>query len=115
MKSTRRSLLKGALVGLAGLPLFKGTLARAENSKKCAKAPGGVKALDFKSKTAQRVDFVAVAKDSKHKKFKAGSNCGNCNWYKKPKEGWGKCAMVGNKYVPECGWCNKYKESKKKA
>ena len=74
--------------------------------------------LDLKSKTAKRLNYVDKAEAAKsHKKFKAGSNCGNCKFYKADKKNpeWGKCSMAGNKYVSKDGWCKSYRAKKKKA
>lgn len=119
----RRQLFKGLLIGAVAAPLFKMSEVVAAVALKCPQgAPKDAKVLkkllDYKSKTAKRVAFTADAKDSKtHKKFKAGSNCANCKFYKahKSEANYGKCAMVGNKYVPACGWCKSYRLNKKKA
>ena len=116
-QSNRRDFFKKLLLGAAAIPLVRVSDAMA---KACA-APKTDKVkkklLDYKSKQATRLNFVANAADGKgHKKFKAGSDCGNCKFYKadKAEPTYGKCAMVANKYVPTCGWCKSWKVNKKK-
>jgi hypothetical protein len=78
------------------------------------------KLLDIKSKTAVRLHYVAKAEDAKKgaskAKYKEGSNCENCNFYKakKPNLEWGRCSMAANKYVSKDGWCKSYRAKKKK-
>lgn len=119
---TRRSFFKAALLSLGALPLLKTVDALGATAKACPQgAPTDAKAvkklLKYESKTASRLDFVANATDSKSKKYTKGSTCGNCKFYndKKVVEDYAPCSMVGNKYVPSCGWCKSYKLDKKKA
>lgn len=119
---TRRSFFKAALLSLGALPLFKATNALAATAKACPqKDPTDKKALKkllkADSKTAKRLDYEVNATASTHKKFKAGSNCGNCKFYNVKKEAdfYAPCSMAGNKYVASCGWCKSYKLDKKKA
>ncbi len=104
---TRRSLFKSLLSAAAIAPFLNVVSTQA---KKVAKK------LDITSKTATRLGFVAKAEDAKAGKFKAkykeGANCANCSFYKKPKDGWGKCSMVGNKLVNDAGWCKSHKMKK---
>lgn len=115
---TRRSFFKAAALGLSALPLLNAGNAFA---KACPQAdPKDPKALkkllDVKSKKATRLDYVANAVDSKHKKYKKGDDCGNCKFYKAKKEveNYAPCSMVGNRYVASCGWCKSHKVDKKK-
>ena len=119
---TRRSFFKAALLGLSSLPLLKSADTLAGIAKKCPQeAPKNAKALKKllkpDSKAAKRLKYVANATDSKHKKYKKGSACGNCKFYraKKVVEDHAPCSMVANKYVPSCAWCKSYKLDKKKA
>ncbi|MFT6070900.1 MAG: hypothetical protein ACJAT2_001863 [Bacteriovoracaceae bacterium] len=119
---TRRSFFKAALLSLTAIPLLKSGEALGAMAKSCPQgAPTDKKAikklLDYKSKTASRLDFVANATDSKHKKFNKGEACGNCKFYNAKKDlgNYAPCSMAANKYVPSCGWCKSYKLDKKKA
>ena len=112
---TRRSLFK-ALCSTAVLAPFVSVLSvQAAMTDKIKK-----KLLDIKSKTAVRLDYVAKAADATKtksaKKYKAGSLCDNCNFYKADKKNpeWGKCSMAANKYVSKDGWCKSYRAKKKK-
>ena len=117
----RRDFIKSAALFFGSVGLFSEAL-----GKLPAKCPQGVpkdakalkKMLKVPSSTAKRLHFVANWKDAeKHKKFKAGSNCGNCKFYNLKKEAdfYAPCTMAGNKYVPACGWCKSYKIDKKKS
>ena len=119
--NTRRSFLKLAIAGFALAPI-----ARVADVIAAAAIPKTKKIKDklIDAKTTKRLKYVAEASeakklkaagDKKYKKFKDGSNCGNCKFYKKSKEeGWGKCSMAGNKYVSANGWCKSYRADKKK-
>lgn len=112
----RRHFLQLAASAIAVLPISKLMAA----GEACTKSTPDAKyrVLDPAGKTAQRLKYVEDATKSTHKKYKAGSACGNCKYYKvkkgKEAEGWAKCSMAGNKYVTTCGWCKSYKEDKKK-
>ena len=119
---TRRSFFKAALLGLGALPFLKSVDALAATAKSCPqKNPTDKKALKkmlkADAKTAKRLKYELNATESKHKKYKAGSNCGNCKFYnaKKEVENYAPCSMAGNKYVASCGWCKSFKLDKKKA
>lgn len=121
MKS-RRSFFKAALLSLGALPLLNSFDALGATAKACPQeAPKDAKALKkllkADSKAAKRLQYEVNATDSKNKKYKSGSNCGNCKFYnvKKEVEYYAPCSMAGNKYVPSCGWCKSYKLDKKKA
>lgn len=116
---TRRNFFKWTLTGIGAAAFLKTSDVYAKLACPQA-APTNAKVvkklLDYNSKTAKRLKFVANAPDAKgEKKYKEGENCANCNFYKAPIENYGKCAMVANKYVPACGWCKSYKPMKKKA
>ena len=111
MKNTnRRSFFKVAFATLIGLPLL-GKEALAAAACKPAPAPTTGKVID--EKTMKRLDYVADATKSTNKKYKAGSNCANCRWYKDHSKPWAKCSMAANKQVSACGWCKQWKELKK--
>ncbi|MCP4913166.1 MAG: hypothetical protein GY909_08600 [Oligoflexia bacterium] len=121
MSNSRRSFFKKALFGVASVAFLKSSETLAALAKSCPQGAPTTdkvkkKLLDYTSKTAKRLNFVANSADAKgHKKFKAGQNCANCKFYKADKKEpvYGKCAMVANKYVPSCGWCKSYKPTKK--
>jgi hypothetical protein len=102
----RRDFFKTSLMSLATFVTAREAFAAA---CKVGAAPAGKKVAKNKS----RLDYVLNAADAKgHKKFKAGSNCLNCKWYKKKKEvgGYAPCPMMANKYVSACGWCKSWKK-----
>lgn len=121
MNSSRRSFFKKGLLALAALPLVKSQDAIAAVSCPQAApkdATASKKLLDPASSAGKRLDYVANSADSKNKLFKAGSNCGNCNFYndKKMVENYAPCTMAANRYVAHCGWCKSYRlDPKKKA
>jgi len=109
---TRRSLFKSLLSVAALAPLAKVSSLSAKTMEQIKK-----KMLKTDSKTAKRLKYVAKAEEAKgNKKYKAGSMCGNCKFYKADKKNptWGKCSMAGNKYVETAGWCKSYRADKKK-
>ena len=133
----RRNFFKFSALGLMTAPLLKSDLF----AMACpANAPeGAIKAKYIDDKTAKRLKFVpniakpmegdakSVKKYAKWLKGKKAAKmakkspsfkpnlaaCGNCNFYKAPKDGYGKCTMAANRYVPACGWCNSYAVDKK--
>lgn len=121
MKTTnRRTFLRVAALSFLTVPLLK-----SHNLFAAVACPQGQptdakvlkKLLDPAGKKAKSLKFVVNAADAKdHKKYKVGSTCGNCKFYKAKKEveNYSTCAMAGNKYVPTCGWCKTYKIDKKK-
>ncbi len=103
-KLNRRSLFKSALVGIGAMVALPKAFASACS---VAAPPAGKKVAANK----ERLDYVVNAADATgHAKFKAGSNCANCKFYKADAktEGHGKCVMMANKYVSACGWCKSY-------
>ena len=121
-KPNRRRLFQMGLSAVAALPLLRATSAFAEDScptpdpdSKYAKA----KKIDPKSGNAKRLDYVNNAADAKdHNKFKEGSNCGNCRFFrvktsKESDKDWAPCTMLANRYVPSCGWCKQYNRDPK--
>jgi len=109
--NTRRSFFKLALTSLALAPLMRVANVFAEMMPKSEK----IKKKMIDDKTAKRLQYVAKAEDAKaNKKYKAGSNCENCKFYKadKGEPDWGKCTMAANRYVYKAGWCKSYRASK---
>lgn len=131
----RRSFMKGIFTTFLAVPLLKVGSVLAETAK-CGAAPAGKKIFDHAGKKKGKADSIGYVvnyeeakekhakfeanKDDKalmkFKKFKAGSKCGNCKFYKVDKgEGdWAPCQMLVNAFVPNCGWCNLHNLDKKK-
>jgi hypothetical protein len=121
MSSTdRRTFLRVAALSFLAVPLLKSHkvfAAVACPQEQPTDAKVLKKLLDPAGKKAKSLQYVVNAVDAKdNKKYKAGSTCGNCKFYKAKKEvgNYSTCAMAGNKYVPSCGWCKTYKLDKKK-
>lgn len=112
----RRKFFKQIAGAFAAVPFLGLSTAALAADKKCGKAPEGKKFVTPEDKAAKRLDYVAVASESKNKKYKAGSQCSNCKFYKDKKAmgDWAPCNMLANKYVAGCGWCKSYKADKKK-
>jgi len=117
MKSnlSRRSFFRWSLLSL---PLLKAgnVLANIACPMPAPNDSAVAKKLLKKTDSAfKRLKFVFVAKEAKgNPKYKVGANCGNCKFFsKKAKiktaDGYSKCPMVGNKYVPSCGWCKSHR------
>ncbi len=104
----RRKFFMSGVLGLASFVGAKSVLA---NACEAGTAPAGKKV----AKNKERLDYVLNAADAKsHAKFKEGSTCANCKFYKKAKEegGYAPCPMLANKYVSHCGWCKSYAKAK---
>jgi hypothetical protein len=120
MNSSRRAFFTKGFLAIAALPLLK-----SQNVLAAVACPQGApkdaevvkKLLDPASAAGKRLDYVENAADSKNKLFKAGDNCGNCNFYndKKMVENHAPCTMAANRYVTHCGWCKSYRKDPKKA
>lgn len=117
MNNSRRAFFKKSLMALVALPLLKSNKSMAAVA--CPQDPpkdkkAAAKLLEADSSTGKRLEYVANASDSKNKKYKAGQNCGNCNFYaqKKMVENYAPCSMAANRYVANCGWCKSYREKK---
>lgn len=105
-KMNRRTIFKaGALACLSGLALKSEIFIKSAAAK-------AIRILDPKSKTAQRLEYVVKASESKNKKYEKGQNCANCMHYKTPQGDKGKCAMAAMMYVQAAGWCKQYKAKK---
>jgi hypothetical protein len=121
MKNSRRNFLIKSLglVGLLPLLSLKDALAaKCPQALKIDSEKVLAKLLDATSKTGKRLAYTGNAVDAKdHKKYKAGSLCGNCKFYniKKEDQAHAPCSMAGNKYVSNCGWCKTYKLDPKKS
>lgn len=80
------------------------------NAAACGAAPAGKKVAQVGTGMAKGLDYVAVATDSKHAKYKAGQDCGNCKFYQaaKAEKDYAPCTMMGMSFVASCGWCKSY-------
>ncbi len=102
---SRRSFFQFAIAGTFLVP------ALVNAATKCpATAPAGKMIAEPGVGMAKTLQYVADAKTTKHAKFKAGSDCGNCKFFNlaKADSGFAPCTMMGMKYVSECGWCMSY-------
>lgn len=112
---TRRTLFKSLISTALLAPLASVVKVSAAMTDKIK-----AKLLDVNSKTAKRLHYVENAEDAAKgksaKKYKAGSLCENCNFYKADSKNpeWGKCSMAANKYVSKDGWCKSYRKKKVK-
>jgi len=96
----RRTVIKGALAGLAALPAAglvreaaaQGDLPKLEESDPQAKALGYVH-------DASKVDTAA------NPMFKEGSHCGNCLQLQGTEGQWRPCNIFPGKLVDVNGWC----------
>lgn len=103
-KLPRRALLKGALAGLAAIPVV--TIATRANAAAPAAAPAK---LDESDPTAKSLGYVHDTKlvDAKtNPTHKPEQHCGNCIQYKgKPTDATAPCTIFGGKLVAGTGWC----------
>lgn len=97
----RRSVLKGALAGLAALP----GLAVMER----AAAQAAPVHLDENDAAAKALGYVHDAKKvdaAKNPTYKAGQHCGNCLQIQgKDGDAWRGCNLFPGKQVNNNGWC----------
>lgn len=111
----RRCLLKAGTMGLFAVPFLSMSKAIAAGcSADAAACKKGL--MDKTDKRFKKYEYTLDAGTAKaHKKFKPNANCGNCNFYKikKEKNSNAPCAMLGQKCVVSCGWCNKWMKSKR--
>ncbi|MCR9204896.1 MAG: high-potential iron-sulfur protein [Halobacteriovoraceae bacterium] len=119
-KNSRRSFFKLAFGAIALAPLFRVASVFAEAAMPKSDK---IKKKMINDKTSKRLKYVADAAEAKKlhasgdknfKKFKEGSNCTNCKFYKadKGEPEWGKCTMAANRYVSGKGWCKSYRAKK---
>lgn len=99
-KISRRSLLKGAVVGLAAVPAL---------SLVSRDASAALPLVDPNDPQAKSLGYVhdATKVDPKaNPMHKAGANCTNCIQYTgKPGEAEGGCNLFPGKAVKAAGWC----------
>jgi hypothetical protein len=114
-KFSRRSFFTFGLAGLAAIP-FLTKAANAVAADACpAKAPAGKALASPTEGMGKSLEYVLDANTSKNALHKAGQSCSNCNFYTvaKAESGHAPCAMMGNKFVTNCGWCKSYKAKAK--
>lgn len=101
----RRTVLKGALAGLA-LPAAAGLIGKAAAQ---ANPQAGPPHLDEKDPLAVAMGYVHDAKKvdaTKVPQFKAGSHCANClQLTGKDGDTWRPCNIFPGKLVNKDGWC----------
>ncbi len=96
---SRRSLIKGALVGLAAVPAATLVTREAAAADLLDPASAQAKALGYVH-DATKVDAKA------NPMYKAGQNCGNCIQYTgKAGAAEGGCNLFPGKNVKAAGWC----------
>ena len=98
MKSSRRTFLIASIGAASSLAMSQRGFAQA--AKLDESDPAAV-ALGY------RHDATTVDK-AKFPKYKAGEDCGNCQFYQGGTADWGGCPLFAGKEVSKHGWCNGY-------
>ena len=115
-KNSRRGFLKIALTSIALAPVLKvsNALALSDAIKNKMIDEKKTKMLKYVSNAAEAKKLHAAG-DKNFKKFKEGSNCGNCRFYTvdKKEPDYGKCTMAARQYVSKNGWCKSYNPKSK--
>ena len=98
----RRAVLKGALTGLAAIPVVA-IVGRAEAAAtKVDPAGAQAKALGYVT-DASKIDAAATPT------FKAGSHCSTCvQWQGKATDAEAPCGIFAGNLVAANGWCKVY-------
>lgn len=99
----RRALLKGALLGVAAVPV-SAILGRAEA------AAGKVDPNEPQAKSLGYVEDASKVDPKANPNFKAGQNCGNCLQAPTAKAGDAlvACNIFAGRQVSAKGWCKVY-------
>jgi len=99
-KIHRRDVLKGALIGVAAVPVTA-LLGRAEA------ATGRVDPNEPQAKSLGYVEDATKVDAKANPNFKPGQNCANCLQVPKGKEGgdWIPCNIFAGRPVAAKGWC----------
>jgi hypothetical protein len=102
-KIHRRDVLKGALIGVAAVPVTA-LLGRAEA------ATGKVDPNEPQAKSLGYVEDATKVDAKANPNFKPGQICANCLQVPKGKEGgdWVPCNIFGGRPVAAKGWCKVY-------
>jgi len=93
--TSRRQFIMTIVPAAAALSAVSGVQAQAAKVDEKDPAATG---LGYKH-DATKVDA------KKYATYKAGSNCGNCQFYQ-GKDAWGVCPLLGGKQVNAKGWCS---------
>ncbi len=97
----RRAVLKGALSGLAAIPVIA-LVGRADA------AAAKLDPTDAQAKSLGYIPDVSKV-DASNTLYKAGSKCSNCVQYQgKPTDAEGACNIFAGKLVAANGWCKVY-------
>jgi len=103
-KISRRSLLKGALIGLAAAPASS-LLAR----DAVAADPPLIDPADPQAKALGYIHDATKVDAKANPNYKAGQMCGNCIQYTgKAGDAQGGCNIFPGKAVRAAGWCKVY-------
>lgn len=107
---SRRSFFQYSLTAAIAAPLLIHSSDLFAQAKCPATPPAGKMVAKPGEGMAKSLQYVEDAKTSKHAKFKAGADCGNCKFFNKAKAegGYAPCTMMGMRYVSSCGWCTTY-------
>lgn len=100
MKYPRRSVLKGALMGVAAIPVG------AMLGRDAVAAPVMLDVNDPQAKALGYVEDAAEVDAKANPNFKVGQHCGNClQFTAKPTDPEGPCNIFPGKHVAGKGWC----------
>jgi len=100
MKYPRRAVLKGALIGVAAVPV--GALL----GREAVAAPVKLDPADPQAKALGYIEDASKVDAKANPNFKAGQECSNClQFTAKPTEPWGPCNIFPGKLVKGKGWC----------
>lgn len=103
----RRGFLKGALAALASIPVLESLLSNSAFAAEVDKTKGMAKTLGYVSDAAKECAGGKCAP-----KYKDGSSCSKCTFYKKIDDKTGNCSLVKPGHVMAAGWCKSYNEKK---
>jgi hypothetical protein len=108
---SRRSFFKLGLATAVVAPLLTKSSNALAAAACPAAAPAGKQVASPTEGMGKNLEYVVDNSTSKNALHKAGNNCGNCKFYneKQATGGYAPCAMMGNKFVSNCGWCKSYK------
>lgn len=99
-KLQRRDVLKGALAGLAAIPVVA-VVGRAD-----AAAPAKLAVTDPQAKALGYVEDSKKVDQKANPMHKPDQLCSNCvQWQGKPTDAWAPCAIFAGKLVAGPGWC----------
>jgi hypothetical protein len=100
MKYPRRAVLKGALLGVAAVPV--GALL----GREAVAAPVPLDPKDPQAKALGYVEDATKVDAKANPNFKAGQNCANClQFTAKATDAQGPCNIFPGKLVKGGGWC----------